>query len=76
MFPALPLDIAFAWAGTFGETKDGLPYIGETEEVPGAYFAGCFGGNGFVFSAAAAEILRDLYVGRKNPDSNIFRFDR
>jgi glycine/D-amino acid oxidase-like deaminating enzyme len=76
MFPALPLEIAFAWAGTFGDTKDALPYIGETKEVPGAYFAGCFGGNGFVFSAAAAEILRDLYLGRKNRDAHIFRFDR
>lgn len=76
MFPALPLEIAFAWAGTFGETKDGLPFIGETKEVPGAYFASCFGGNGFVFSAAAAEILRDLYLGRKNRDAHIFRFDR
>jgi glycine/D-amino acid oxidase-like deaminating enzyme len=76
MFPALALEIAFAWAGTFGETKDGLPYIGETKEVPGAYFAGCFGGNGFVFSAVAAEILRDLYVGRMNRDAQIFRFDR
>jgi glycine/D-amino acid oxidase-like deaminating enzyme len=76
MFPALPLEIAFAWAGTFGETKDGLPFIGETREVPGAYFAGCFGGNGFVFSVVAAEILRDLYMGRKNRDGQIFRFDR
>ncbi len=76
MFPALPLDIAFAWAGTFGETKDGLPYIGETKEFPNVSFACCFGGNGFTFAPTAAEIVRDRYLGRTHPDAHIFRFDR
>lgn len=66
MFPALPLEIAFAWAGTFGETK----------EFPGVSFACCFGGNGFTFSPTAAEIVRDQYLGRTHPDAHIFRFDR
>lgn len=76
LFPNINLETAYAWAGTFGETKDGLAYIGESEEIPGAYFALGFGGNGTTYSIIAAEIIRDLYLGKDNPDRHIFRFDR
>jgi len=39
MFPEINLNVAYSWAGTFGETKDGLAYIGETEKCPNSYFA-------------------------------------
>jgi glycine/D-amino acid oxidase-like deaminating enzyme len=76
MFPAIDLEVAYAWAGTFGETKDGLAYIGATEEVPNAYFILGYGGNGVTYSIVAAEIIRDLVLGRPNPDATLFRFDR
>src|SRR5205085_10336928 len=28
MFPRIQLEVATAWAGTFGQTSDGLPFIG------------------------------------------------
>ena len=76
LFPDVPLETAFAWAGTFGETKDGLAYIGQTPEVPQAHFALGYGGNGITYSLVAAEIIRDALLGRDNPDRHIFRFDR
>lgn len=76
MFPAIDLEVAYAWAGTFGETKDGLAYIGATEEVPNAYFILGYGGNGVTYSIVAAEIIRDLVLGHPNPDARLFRFDR
>ncbi len=75
-FPGLDLKTAFSWAGTFGETKDGLPYIGTAPGLDGAYVALGYGGNGVTFSVVAAEILRDLVLGRKNADAAIFRLDR
>lgn len=71
-----PPEIAYAWAGTFGETKDGLAYIGESPEIPNAYFALGYGGNGITYSMIAARIITDLYVGRPNADAHIFRFSR
>jgi glycine/D-amino acid oxidase-like deaminating enzyme len=65
-----------AWAGTFGETKDGLPYIGPHQQFPNGYFALGYGGNGITFSLVAAEIIRDGLVGKRNEDERIFRFDR
>ena len=34
LFPGLPIRPAFAWAGTFAETDDGLPWIGEIASKP------------------------------------------
>jgi glycine/D-amino acid oxidase-like deaminating enzyme len=76
MFPRLDLEVSYTWAGTFGETKDGLAYIGQTPEFSHAYFALGYGGNGITFSVIAAKIITDLHLGRPNPDANIFRFDR
>ncbi|MGE0608090.1 MAG: NAD(P)/FAD-dependent oxidoreductase [Pirellulales bacterium] len=76
MFPRIPIELEYAWAGTFAETKDGLPYIGETPEFPHAYFALGYGGNGITFSVLAARIIADLFVRRQNENATIFRFDR
>jgi glycine/D-amino acid oxidase-like deaminating enzyme len=76
LFPALSLERAFGWAGTFGETKDGLPYIGPSPFMRNAFFALGYGGNGITFSVIAADILSDLCLGRFNADARIFRLDR
>jgi glycine/D-amino acid oxidase-like deaminating enzyme len=76
MFPAITADADWRWGGTFGETDDGLPYIGTTRQFPHGYFALGYGGNGITFSWIAANILLDLFLGRPNPDAELFRFDR
>ena len=70
------LERAFAWGGTFGETKDALPYIGTLPHYPHGFFALGYGGNGITFSLIAAHLIRDMYLGRPNPDQRIFRLDR
>ena len=74
-FPKSKIEMDFYWCGTFGETKDGLPFIGEHKKHPNMYFALGYGGNGITFSVIAAEMIKDMYLG-KNTDENIFRFDR
>jgi glycine/D-amino acid oxidase-like deaminating enzyme len=76
LFPDIPFETEFAWAGTFGETHDGLAYIGSVEELPDAWFALGYGGNGVTYSVIAANLLRDFLLGRENPDAAIFGFDR
>ena len=76
MFPEVKLNVAYNWAGTFGETKDGLAYIGETSKCPYSYFALGYGGNGITYSLIAAHIIRDLYTGRPNSNAAVFSFDR
>jgi len=76
LFPKIACDVAFSWTGTFAETKDSLPYIGEAPGRPGIYFALGYGGNGVIFSALAAEIIRDWCVGEENALAELFRFGR
>lgn len=74
--PRDDLKIAFSWTGTFGETKDGLAYIGESPEWKNCYFALGFGGNGITYSALAGIFLVKLFKGEKSKDLEIFRFGR
>ena len=76
LFPEIELNVDYSWAGTFGETKDGLPYIGRHPQFPLGLFALGYGGNGITFSLVAAEIIRDGLLGRSNPDAHIFGFNR
>ena len=76
LFPHTEFEVAYAWAGTFGETKDGLAYVGRSPERPDDYFALGYGGNGITMSVVAAGLIADDYMGRKNPDARIFRFGR
>jgi glycine/D-amino acid oxidase-like deaminating enzyme len=66
----------FSWAGTFGETKDGLPYIGEHQDFKNSYFVLGFGGNGITFSVTGMEMASHWMKGEKHPLSEWFRFGR
>jgi glycine/D-amino acid oxidase-like deaminating enzyme len=76
LFPKLRFQPEFSWAGTFGVTKDGLPFIGHYEPKPNGLFSLGFGGNGITFSVIAAEIIRDILLEKANPNETIFAFDR
>lgn len=76
LLPESEYRVDFSWAGTFGETKDGLPYIGMHKDFPGAYFVLGFGGNGITFSVIGMEMVSDFLKGRKHPLEYYFRFGR
>lgn len=67
---------AFRWSGVFAETADGLPYIGRHKDWSRIFFALGYGGNGLTFSLLAAQIIRDHFVGKKNPNAPLFSFNR
>lgn len=66
----------FVWAGTFGETKDGLPYIGEHKKFKNSYFVCGFGGNGITFSVAGMEMVSAFMKGKIHQLSEYFKFGR
>ncbi len=76
LFPNLNFKPEFAWSGSFGKTKDALPYIGTYFKTPHTYYALGFGGNGITFSVIAAEIITDLIRGKSNANAKIFAFER
>jgi len=77
MFPQVPVQPAFAWAGTFAETDDGLPWIGESpEHERRLLFAMAYGGNGITYSMLGAGLIRALVERRKHPLQDLFGFQR
>ena len=69
--------VAYAWAGSFAQTHDGLPLIGR---VPGMnerlQFALCYGGNGINYSVHAGHMVRAGIEGRAHELDDIFGFGR
>lgn len=76
LLPDLDLIPDFSWAGTFGVTKDALPYIGPHPDYPNSYFMLGFGGNGITFSIMGMKILSDAIAGRPNKFAEYYRFNR
>jgi glycine/D-amino acid oxidase-like deaminating enzyme len=77
LFPGLPLVPAFAWAGTFAETADGLPFFGPHPQYgPRVLFAMAYGGNGITYSMLGAGLLRALVERRRHPLAALFSFSR
>jgi glycine/D-amino acid oxidase-like deaminating enzyme len=52
LFPDLPFRAEYAWCGTFGSTKHGLPFI-DRDERTGAWFVLGMGGNGITSARSA-----------------------
>ncbi|MCD7099501.1 FAD-dependent oxidoreductase [Stenotrophomonas sp. MMGLT7] len=68
---------AFAWAGTFAETEDGLPFFGaHAEHGRRVLFAMAYGGNGITYSMLGAGILRAAIERRRHPLARLFGFSR
>jgi glycine/D-amino acid oxidase-like deaminating enzyme len=75
--PGLELKPAFAWAGTFAETEDGLPFFGaHAQHGPRVQFAMGYGGNGITYSMLGAGLIRALIERRKHPLAALFSFAR
>jgi len=72
-FPHIPFEMDYSWSGTFGETKDSLPYISQRR---GLNYVMGFGGNGITYSQLAGSLLVDLLKEKPNPDLNLFSFGR
>ena len=77
LFPQLTPEPAFAWAGTFAETADGLPFFGAHPQWgPRVLFAMAFGGNGITYSTIGAGLLRTTIERGRHPLAQLFGFQR
>jgi glycine/D-amino acid oxidase-like deaminating enzyme len=76
-FPRIEMEIAVAWAGTFGETEDSLPFIGAHPDMDDRLlFALAYGANGIPFACVAAEIITARVTGKHHRYQLTFIFDR
>jgi glycine/D-amino acid oxidase-like deaminating enzyme len=67
LFPNHQWEAEYSWSGTFYDSRDGLPFLGESPEQPGIFHACGCGDNSTVYSMIAAEILLGRLTGREHP---------
>ena len=64
LLPALrEARIVNTWAGYIDSTPDGVPGIGELQQVPGLILAAGFSGHGFGIGPGAGHLVADLASG-------------
>lgn len=72
-FPALrEIELDYSWWGWVDVSHDMMPRITGLPDLPGAFYALGYGGNGVMYSAMAGRRMAQLVAGEKIPNLPIF----
>ncbi|AUH32090.1 NAD(P)/FAD-dependent oxidoreductase [Paracoccus tegillarcae] len=72
-FPALrDIDLDYSWWGWVDVSHDMMPRITGLPDLPGAFYALGYGGNGVMYSAMAGRRMAQMVAGEAVPDLPIF----
>jgi glycine/D-amino acid oxidase-like deaminating enzyme len=74
LFPDIDPTPEFAWAGSFGTTTTGLPFIGQAPRRRRVHAIMGYGGNGITYSQIASEIIDSALAGRDDADADLYAF--
>lgn len=75
-FPEISFVADYSWAGTFGETKDGLPYFGKLDPEKKEHYILGFGGNGITFSVMGMDAIMHSINKTPHPYLEYYKFNR
>jgi len=75
-FPDIRFKPDYTWAGTFGETEDGLPYFGRPDQEINEHYILGFGGNGITYSVMARDAIMHSLNHANHRFLDDYRFDR
>ncbi|MEO7978503.1 FAD-dependent oxidoreductase [Flavobacterium sp.] len=75
-FPEINFITDYSWAGTFGETKDGLPYFGKPNPKKNEHYMLGFGGNGITFSVIGLNSILYSLKDKHHIDLEYYKFGR
>ncbi len=75
-FPNIDITPDYTWAGTFGETADGLPYFGQPKLDRNEHYVLGFGGNGITFSVMGMEAILHSLDHSPHAFLQYYRFER
>ena len=72
-FPALrDVELDYSWWGWVDVSHDMMPRITGLPDLPGAFYALGYGGNGVMYSAMAGRRMAQMIAGEAAPDLPIF----
>ena len=77
MFPNIKdIKVDYKYCGAFASTSDNLGFIGPDPNHPTLWYCLGYGANGILFAILGGMWLSDLYLGKNNPDINLFKVNR
>ena len=76
LYPQANAAADYVWSGAFGETRDGLPLIGQVPGQSRLFAAYGYGGNGITFSFLASRLIGQMIAGHHEPWFQYFAIDR
>ena len=76
LFPEMNFIEDYVWAGAFGVTKDGLPFVGTHPNFKNAIFMLGLGGNGITFSVQGMDLVLKSLANYTDTLLHYYRFDR
>lgn len=72
LFPDYGFEAEAIWGARFGESSDGLPFIGAIPGERNRYMLLGYGGNGTVYSVIGASVIMNCIAGREDPYVTLF----
>jgi glycine/D-amino acid oxidase-like deaminating enzyme len=72
LFPGLDTEPEYVWAGAFGTTSTGLPYIGALPGHPRIHAVMGYGGNGITYAQIASELVATALDGGEDADADLY----
>lgn len=70
------LSAEYSYTTIYGESKDGIPYIGAHPKFQNCFVNLSLGRNNICYSLIGAQIIKDLILYDYNPYSKLFSFQR
>ncbi len=72
LFPGYDFETEFIWGARFGESGDGLPFIGKIPGEKNRYLLLGYGGNGTVYSSIGSSVIMNCIEGREDIYASLF----
>lgn len=73
LVPCVSFEAEYKWAGAFGNSATGLPFIAPAHNMNNVWVVAGLGGNGITYSVIASQIVTGALLGKDDPDSDLYR---
>lgn len=72
LVPDISLEPQYKWAGAFGSSTTGLPFIAPAKDMNNVWVVAGLGGNGITYSVIASQIITAAFSGSNDKDSDLY----
>lgn len=72
LIPEIEFQTEYKWAGAFGNSTTGLPFIAPSLSMDNVWAVAGLGGNGITYSVIASQIVRAALCGKTDPDADLY----